>query len=284
MTDETQVTDAAVENDAVVETPQVEESKVHPAWDKMLAELPEVLHAKVTPFLQEQDRNFQQQLEKYTPYKDFIEQGITPDVLSGGVNLVRAIEESPVDVFNSLKEYLGEQGMLPKEAAAAAKDIMEGESGEDIEDIFDESEVPAALKKELKDLRDKQAEFENYASQQELEKATQVELQNIEREMADLKAKYSISEAHETSIYNLMNAALNAGQDITLEQAAKQLADMVGGFRPAVAPGSAAPAPTVVGSAGGAGVPSPEISFPKSDKEKREALAQMFEEYRKANQ
>jgi hypothetical protein len=38
----------------------------------------------------------------------------------------------------------------------------------------------------------------------------------------------------------------------------------------------------VVGSSGGAGVPSPDLSVPKDDKGKREMLAQMFQQYNAA--
>ena len=260
-----------------------EEVKAHPAWDRMLAELPEVLHAKVTPYLQEQDRNFQQQIEKYTPYKELIEQGYSADVLTSGANLVNAMAANPVEVFTNLKEYLADQGMLPKEAAAAAAEIMENESGEDIEDIMD-GDVPASVKKELKDLRAKTEKFENYQNDQALERETEKELASLQRSMDDLKSKYAISEAHEETIYNLMNAALSAGNDITLEQAAQQLSTMIGGFRPVAAAQAQAAAPVVIGSAGGAGVPAQGFEPPKTDKEKRAALAQMFEEYRKSNQ
>jgi hypothetical protein len=61
MSDETQVTPDQTTETPVVETPAVEEPKVHPAHEKLLAELPEAWHSKVTPYLQEQDKNFQQQ-------------------------------------------------------------------------------------------------------------------------------------------------------------------------------------------------------------------------------
>jgi len=51
-----------------------------------------------------------------------------------------------------------------------------------------------------------------------------------------------------------------------------------GGFAPASA---AEPAPTIVGSAGGAGVPAPDLSIPKDDKGKREMLQRMFAERNK---
>lgn len=278
MSDETQVTpDQTTET---VETPAVEEPKVHPAYDKLLAELPEAWHSKVTPYLQEQDKYFQQQLEKYTPFKEYVEQDISPDLILGGLNLARAIESNPQEVYSSLKDYLGQQGLLPEEAAQAAADIMENESGDDVENIFDT--VPSELKKEIDDLKQFKTKQEELQYQQQLEKETERYTAELEAEMADLKNNYSISEAHEIAMYDLMNAALNAGREITLADAAKQLQAMVGPFGGVTQNGE--PAPTVVGSAGGAGVVSPNLQIPTDDKGKREMLAQMFAEYSKANQ
>ncbi len=280
MSDETQVTPDQTTETPVVETPAVEEPKVHPAHEKLLAELPEAWHSKVTPYLQEQDKYFQQQLEKYTPFKEYVEQDISPDLILGGLNLARAIETNPQEVYASLKDYLGQQGLLPEEAAQAAANIMEEQSGDEVEDIFDT--VPAELKKEIDDLKQFKSKQEELQYQQELEKETERYTQELEQEMAGLKGKYSISEAHEIAMYDLMNAALGAGREITLAEAAQQLQAMVGPF-----PGAGQafePAPTIVGSAGGAGVVAPNLQVPKDDKGKKEMLAKMFEEYSKANQ
>lgn len=278
MSDETQVTpDQTTET---VEAPIEVEAKVHPAHEKILNELPEAWHAKIAPHLQEQDKYFQQQLEKYSPFKDYVEQGVSPDLILGGLNLARAIESNPQEVYASLKDYLGQQGLLPEEAAQAAADIMESESGDDVEDIFDT--VPAELKKEIEDLKQFKSKQEEIQYQQELEKETERYTAELETEMAGLKSRFNISEAHEIAMYDLMNAALNAGREMSLAEAAQQLQAMVGPF-----PGSAMdsePAPTIVGSAGGAGVVAPNLQIPKDDKGKKAMLTQMFEEYRKANQ
>jgi hypothetical protein len=278
-TNETQ--DFSIE--AVESNEPEQETKAHPAWDKMLAELPEVLHGKVTPYLQEQDRNFQQQLEKYTPFKEFVDQGISPDVITSGLNLAYAIENQPTEVYESLQEYLVEQGMLKKDAKEAAKDIMEAESGEDFENMFNEDEIPAALKKELAELREKQTEQDDYIYQQELAKETEQELESITSEMEGLKGQYHLSDAHEVAIYDLMQNALNAGREISVQEAAGQLSQMIGGFVPITAQAPNASAPTIMGSEGGAGVQAQQIEIPKSSKDKKEMLSQMFEEWQRAN-
>jgi hypothetical protein len=274
MSDETQVSpEQTTEIDSSVEAP-AEETKVHPAYDKLLAELPEAWHSKVTPYLQEQDKYFQQQLEKYTPFKDLVDEGVSADLIKGGLNLARAIETNPTEVYSSLQTYLKDQGLLAEEAKQVAKDMMEEESGEDFEDMFDGEKIPKALQKEIDALKAQQAESQDYIYQQELSKETDRYALELESEMSQLKAQHSINEAHEIAIYDIMNSALNAGREISVAEAARQLSQMIpGGFAPA---GQSEAAPTIVGNAGGSGVVAPDLSIPKDDKGKREMLRQMF--------
>lgn len=274
MSDETQVTpEQTIGDNASVETH--EEVKVHPAWDKMLAELPEAWHDKVAPFLIDNDRNVQRQLEQYTPYKEFVEEGVSPELMRGGLNIARAIEADPTEVYNNLKSYLSDQGLLAEEAKQMAKDIMEEESGEDFEDMFEGEKIPKALQREIDALKAKQSEAEDYMYQQELAKETENVTIALEAEMEQLRRAHNISEAHETAIYDLMNTALSAGRDITIADAARQLQAMIGPFSPA---GTQEEAPTIMGSAGGAGVPAQYLTVPKDDKGKKEMLQRMFEE------
>lgn len=283
MSEETQQSAEQTTETPVVETPQAEEPKVHPAYEKLLNELPEAWHAKVTPYLQEQDKYFQQQLEKYTPFKEFVEDGISADIIKGGLGLARAIDEDPVTIYNNLAKYLKDQGLLAEEAKAAAKDMMEEASGEDFETIFEDEKVPAALKKELDALKAKTEEVENWRNEQELAKETEAQMAQMDAEMADLRAKHTISEAHEIAIYDIMNNALAAGRTISIADAAKLLSDMIGGFQSASAPASE-PAPTVIGSSGGAGVVAPDLTIPKDREGKEAMLAKMFKQFSQANQ
>lgn len=280
MSEETQQFADQTTETPVVEIPQAEEPKVHPAYEKVLAELPEAWHAKITPHLQEQDKYFQQQLEKYTPFKKYVDEGVSADLIEGGLNLANAINTNPTEVYTSLKDYLKSQGMLEEEAKAVAAQTMEQESGSDFEDLFEGEKVPAALQKEIDALRAQTEEVAGWKNQQEFA-AMQAEAESeLEAGMAALKQAHTITEAHEVAIWDLMNAALSAGREITVAQAAQQLQQMVGAFP---SPSSGEPAPMVVGSAGGAGVPSINMSVPKDDKGKKAMMQQMFEEYQRNN-
>jgi hypothetical protein len=173
--------------------------------------------------------------------------------------------------------------MLPEEAQQAAKDAMEEASGEDFDDLFDGEEVPKALKKELDALRAKTEEVENWRNEQQLAKDTEEYTMQLDADMARLREVHTINPAHEKAIYNLMDAALASGREITVAQAAKELSDMIGGL-PSAQPQGGEPAPMVIGSAGGAGVIAPDLSIPKDSQGKKEMLVKMMEEYRRANQ
>lgn len=286
MSEETQVTpEQTTEAETnVVDAPASEsEYKAHPAHEKLLSELPEAWHQKVIPHLQEQDKYYQQQMERFTPFKEYVDQGVSPEVILGGINLARAIESQPTEVYASLKDYLLSQGLLEEDAQQAAKTIMEEESGEDFDEMFDDSEIPSALKKELQELRNLQEQQSNYIENQELEKATAEYTVELESEMASLRSQFAINDAHETAIYDLMNSALNAGREISVADAAKQLQGMVGTFQRIGATPTES-APMVIGSAGGAGVQAQNLEVPKDDKGKRAMMEQLFKDYQKANQ
>jgi hypothetical protein len=280
MSEETQLNAEQTTETPVVNTQAEESPKVHPAHEKLLAELPEAWHAKVTPYLQEQDKYYQKEMEKFTPFKRFADDGITADLIEGGLGIARAIDEDPVTLYNNLQKYLKDQGLLTEEAKQAAVEIMEQESGSDFEDMFNGEKIPAALQKEIDALKAKTEEVDSWKNEQEFAKAQAEAEQELETDMAALKQAHSITEAHEIAIYDLMNAALSAGREITVAQAAQQLQQMVGAFP---APQSGEPAPTIVGSAGGAGVPSINMTIPKDDKGKKEMMTQLFEEYQRNN-
>lgn len=253
----------------------VEEApKAHPAHEKLLAELPEAWHAKVTPHLQEFDRNVQQQLEKYTPYKQFVEEGVDPNFITQSMQLAKAIAQDPLTVHTNLTNALMQQGLLRAEAEKAAQEIIdENSEGEPYED----AELSPAMRREL-ERRDAELEaIKEQLSAQDFEKATQSELEKLNKEFTDLKGTYEITDKQEQAILELLDAAVARGEDMTVFQAAKKLVDITGmGFKKKGASIPAAPAPTVLGGSGGNGVPFEGVEIPKDDKAKKAMLAELF--------
>lgn len=257
-------------------TPAVEAEeapKAHPAHEKLLAELPEAWHAKVTPHLQEFDRNVQKQLEQYSPYKQFIDEGVDPSFITQSMQLAKAIAQDPLTVHTNLTNALMQQGLLRAEAEKAAQEIIDENEGEPYED----GELTPAMRREL-ERRDAELEaIKEQLSAQDFEKATESELQKLNKEFTDLKGSYEISDKQEQAILELLDAAVARGEDLTVFQAAKKLVDITGvGFKKKGAVSLDAPAPTVLGGSGGNGVPFEGVEIPKDDKAKRAMLAELF--------
>ena len=160
-----------------------------------------------------------------------------------------------------------------EEAEEAAQEIMD-----EAEPYESDDELTPAMKKELQRRDAELAEIKEQLSSQEFEKATQAELETLNREFSELTNTYNVTPQQETAILELMDAAIARGEDLTVFQAAKKLVEITGvGFKKKgdlSAP--AAAAPTVLGGSGGNGVPFEGVEIPSDPKQKKEMLAQLF--------
>ena len=260
------------------EAPADEQYKAHPAHEKLLAELPEAWHQKVLPHLQEQDKYYQQQMEKFSPYKDFLDNNVDPDYINQSIQLAKAISEDPVTIHENLTRALMAQGLIKEQAEEAAAEIMEDE------DFYEESELSPKLQKELAARDAKLEELQNQLSEQDFERQTAQEYEIIEAELSGLRDVYQVTDQQEQAIIELMESAIARGQDMSVIDAAKKLVSITGvGFKKlGVADATGLDAPIVVGSSGG--VPFESVTIPKDEKAKKAMLSEMFERELKARQ
>jgi hypothetical protein len=277
--EETTLDDLSLETPEIespdLETPEAateEPFKAHPAHEKLLAELPEAWHQKVLPHLQEQDKYYQQQMEKFSPYKDFVDNNIDADYINQSIQLAKAISEDPVTIHENLTRALMAQGLLEEDAEEAAAEILEED------DFYEESELSPKLQRELAARDAKLEELQAQLSDQEFERQTAEEYEIIEGQLKGLKDVYQVTEQQEQAIIELMESAINRGQDISVLDAAKKLVSITGvGFKKVGVENAAGlEAPIVVGSTGG--VPFDSVTIPKDFKDKKAMLAQMFEQ------
>ena len=274
--------EAPIEEATAVETPDApavepaNDSKVHPAYDGLLAELPEAWHNKVIPHLQEQDRNFQQQLEKFTPFKEFIDNGLQPDIIRDSLRLADVALNDPVYLYRTLAENLRQQGLLEE------ADAVE-EQADAIEEDGDENyELNPAIKKEFEardQLISKQQEYlDNIQFEAEVAKEQEV----LGEQLNDLNARYDISPELQNRILGLMEIQLERGEDATIYTAARELAEITGIRYNEKGQLPSQPAPNVMGSSGGNAIPTTPLTIPKDFRDKKNMLIQMFEEQSKA--
>jgi hypothetical protein len=283
--EETTLDDLSLETPEV-ETPDLESPeasanepyKAHPAHEKLLAELPEAWHQKVLPHLQEQDKYYQQQMEKFSPYKDFLDNNVDPDYINQSIQLAKAISEDPVTIHENLTRALMAQGLIKEQAEEAAAEIMEDE------DFYEESELSPKLQKELAARDARLEELQNQLSEQDFERQTAQEYEIIEAELSGLRDVYQVTDQQEQAIIELMESAIARGQDISVIDAAKKLVSITGvGFKKlGAADATGLDAPIVVGSSGG--VPFESVTIPKDEKAKKAMLSEMFERELKARQ
>ena len=264
--------DSAVEVDAP-EAPSEPETKVHPAYEKVLAELPEAWHEKIVPHLQEQDKYFQQQLEKYTPFKEFMDVDISPDVIRDSLRLAEVALTDPVYLYRTLAEQLRENGMLEEaEIVDKQADIAEEESEDD------DYELSPALRKEFEARDAKLQEQEEYIEGVKFEAEVQAEQAELESQIEELTSRYDVTDSQMDNILKVLEIQLANDENATVFTAARELAEIAGIRYPAKGVNPKEDAPTVIGGGGGGGIPSQGFEVPKDGKGKKAMLAQMFEQ------
>jgi hypothetical protein len=88
---------------------QEQGNSFNPAFQPLLNELPQDLHAKVVPHLQNWDKGvtqkFQTVQQEYEPWKPIIKMGVTPDTVQAGLNLVNMLETNPEALYKAMVDY-----------------------------------------------------------------------------------------------------------------------------------------------------------------------------------
>jgi hypothetical protein len=251
--------------------PEAPEAKIHPAYEKVLAELPEAWHEKIVPHLQEQDKYFQQQLEKYTPFKEFMDVDISPDVIRDSLRLAEVAVSDPVYLYRTLADQLRSQGLLD-EAEFVEQEADKIEESDDDDDY----ELSPALQREFEARDAKLQEQEDYIENMKFEAEVQYEQVELEAQIDDLTSRYDVTDAQMDKILKVLEIQLASDENATVFTAARELAEIAGIRYPAKGVNPKEDAPTVIGGSGG--IPSQSFELPKDDKGKKAMLAQMFEQ------
>jgi hypothetical protein len=249
--------------------PEPEESKVHPAYEKLLSELPEAWHEKVIPHLQEQDKSFQQQLEKFSPLKEFME--IDPAVMRDSLKLADVAVNDPVSLYRNLADHLCSQGLI--EEAAVADEVADEAEAEIEEGDY---EIDPAIQKQFEKQNSIIKQQQEHLDSIEYQKQVDVESKQLEVEIKEINTKYDIPDQTMERILKLMEVQIDRGEEATVYTAARELAEITGVKYRARTDLPKENAPVVVGSNGGAGMPSDPMTIPKDDKGKKAMLEQMF--------
>lgn len=249
-----------------------EQLKVDPSYEGILKDLPTAWHDKIIPKLQEHDRTFQSQIDQFSPFKEFSDAGIDPDVIRNSLQLADVALNDPVQLYRALAENLRSQGLLEEAAVADEQaDIIEDDDDSDYE-------LSPAIKREFERRDAILEEQQNYLNEVQFEAEVDFEIQQINAQMNDLHARYDITPQQEDAILRIMETQVERGEDATLYTAARELAEITGIRYIVKGDLPRADAPVVVGAAGGNSIPVDPLVIPKDDKGKREMLAEMFKQ------
>lgn len=184
-TDLSEVLEAGNSQDAdtVQQTETPSEGGINPVWDPIRQELGLQFEA-IKPHLLEIDKGFNKGVTeanaKYTPWKSFDEQGITPDAVTNAFTMLQKLDSNPEEVYTALGQFLQENGRLPKNAAEAAQAL---------DDVDEDGEGETPEQKELRELREKVEGFQTYQQAQQEEQLKQ---------QLDSKAEQEVAQEYDT--------------------------------------------------------------------------------------
>lgn len=254
--------------------PQADASEggINPVWDPIRQELG-MQFETIKPHLLEIDKGFNQGItkanEKYTPWKTFDEQGITPDAINQSFAVLQKLNDSPEEVYAALGQFLQENGRLPKNAQEAEQALEDADGG-------DEFETPE--QQELRELREQQAQFQQYIQAQQNEQHIAQLNAKAEQEVAQEydafeKAHPDLTDAEKQAIYEKHFLYAQAGPDKMrpLEAVYEEISRLKNSFLSTPRPNDLAPR---LPGAGG-GVPTGQRKDPSefSREESQDALA-----------
>src|SRR6266568_9201116 len=117
----------------------------NPNWNEFWEALPEQYREEVqknlTPVLEKWDYNVQKRFDQYKPYERYVKEGVDPEVINYGINLMNKIDsnDGAMEVFGQLGQYLESQGLLSTDE--------DGEYGDGDEE-FDYNSLPPQLRRE----------------------------------------------------------------------------------------------------------------------------------------
>lgn len=242
------------ENSLVEQEPQQQteehENGYNPVFEPIRQELG-LQFESIKPHLLEIEKGFNSGItkanSKYDPWKQFDEQGITPDAVTQGFATLQRINDDPVGTYQALHKFLEENGRLPETQAEVKQAIDEANEEDDL--LSDSDKKIAELQQKLEE---QQQFLQAQAEKQEMEQLNARMEQSVAQEFdAFEKAHPELTDEDRQEIYQRhFQYAASGPQNIrSLEDVAKEYLGLVNRIRSAPRPNDSAP--RLLGSGGG---------------------------------
>jgi hypothetical protein len=223
---------------------QPEAPRGNPAWDGIRSELGDVNFSRIESHLKNFDSNHDRAIsklnEKYSWARELEEQGVGPDHVKAAVQLARAMDESPEQVYDRLGQFLREQGRMPDSAKE-----LEAKTDDPDEEEFDDDP-------RLKQLQQQQEQMQQFLLQQEQERIQKESDEQLEAEIDALKNDESLNLSKDDMREVLQRAVYftQTGKNLPLAEVAKDYVENVRN-RILATPRPGASAPRLVPTSGG---------------------------------
>lgn len=241
----------------------VQGTGLNPAWNDLMAVIPSQLHSQVTPHLQKWDQNYQEGIGKvhseYEPWKPFQEQGIPPEQVQYGLQLLDEIQNNPQEVFNALKEYLGVEDGTQQQQQTQEPQVQQQEQGQQSTPI-DIASTPEF--QQMAQMVQAMAELTVQQNSQQLEAQAD---QELEAEFTAAKEEFGEFDEKWVMVQML------ADDNLSLKDAVGQYQEFVKG----ILTNANRPGPRILG--GGGNTPNTPVDPSKlDDKGRRNLVAEML--------
>lgn len=253
------------------------EEQANPFWGEVEKLTGPNVYQLIKPHLAKADTEARQRVEavnqSYAPWKDFADQGIQPQQVQQAIAVVKQLNESPEQVFESLRSFLEREGRMPSQAE------LKKEVEEDTEEVDPRDE-------QLQTLAEQQRLIAEFLQNQQLQGQQQAAAQEadtwLETEVSKLKdPKKGFDEADIKEIVRIAAfQAQQTGQDPdSLAAAEAQYVAMRDRIRTTPRPGQVAPR---LPSGPGGGTPQQQAVDPSTltKDQRRELVAQMLQQNR----
>lgn len=253
------------------------EEQANPFWGEVEKLTGPNVYQLIKPHLAKADTEARQRVEavnqSYAPWKAFADQGIQPQQVQQAIAVVKQLNESPEQVFESLRSFLEREGRMPSQAE------LKKEVEEDTEEVDPRDE-------QLQTLAEQQRLIAEFLQNQQLQGQQQAAAQEadtwLETEVSKLQdPKKGFDEADIQEIVRIAAfQAQQTGQDPdSLAAAEAQYVAMRDRIRTTPRPGQVAPR---LPSGPGGGTPQQQAVDPSTltKDQRRELVAQMLQQNR----
>jgi len=169
---------------------------VNPAWEEILKDIPEGYKGIVTPVLKKWDqqvnekfqqraeeiRQAQEQLQRFKPYEQFVNQGVHPQQIAAAQVLLQEMNRDPKAFYQKLGEHYG------------FVNTNDPQQAQDDDDVFDPNAIDPAVAKQLQEVQQGQQAIQEFMQQQAQAQIQAQAKAQVDAEFDSVVEKYSLND------------------------------------------------------------------------------------------